>query len=756
MTVLDNTPRDQYTATGGQVAFSYTFEIAAEGDIAVLQNGVLLSLGTGAGEYAVTGVGSDTGGVVTLVTGATSGDIITLYRDMALERLTSYTNGGDFLAADVNNDYDRLWLALQQNTGVSNRALVAPNTDPTDINMTIPAKTARLGKLLQFNSTTGNPEVVSPTTGTQIVSVTDFGATGNGTTDDTAAIQAAINSAASQGLALYFPGTNASYLVTAAITKNSLTKMTIFGDGYESKIVATGTSYNVFSFSSGSNIHVSGIHFDLSALAGGNTWLGCGIYMRSCSASSVKDCFIYNGKRQGVVFQDTTDSEVSGNSVYNSSVDPAETSTDWGAAFLLSDSSQRNRVVNNRIKNCGIGVNLQSITAGTDTNHNLVSGNVIEDCYVYAVSVYTVLDTDQADFNIISNNIIKKVRGSIYSVVPANYSFGSGIYLQGANNCSVMGNFIEDTNISTDTGDTLAPGAIGITNLTECSIVGNIIEAPKRYGIAIFNPLEKGPVDGITTVIGNSINTPSETAIKLKDRGNVTLVGNTIRDAAKQGILSTVVNMSQTQNLVISDNLFNEVTLVGVQIENARRVNVTGNIIDSTNASGSSEQGIGFVTVQGGLIDGNTVDGQYVRGVNIDAASSNVIVTNNLVTGSTTGFLFSSAVLERDNISIANTTNYDGAWKAGADIGTPSALDSLSRRYATVPASGTAVLTLANGVPGQTLTLYSTGARTITNNTATNGIRLAGGTDFVMAAGDTLTVIYNVDLRWDEIGRKVA
>jgi hypothetical protein len=112
--------------------------------------------------------------------------------------------------------------------------------------------------------------------------------------------------------------------------------------------------------------------------------------------------------------------------------------------------------------------------------------------------------------------------------------------------------------------------------------------------------------------------------------------------------------------------------------------------------------------------------------------------------------------LERDNIALANTTNYDGAWKAGADIGTSSVLDSKSRRYATVPASGTAVLTLASGVPGQTLTLYSTGARTITNNTATNGIRLAGGTDFVMAAGDTLTVIYNVDLRWDEIGRKVA
>ena len=182
MTVLDNTPRDQYTATGGQVAFPYTFEITAEGDIAVLQNGVLLSLGAGAGEYAVTGVGSDTGGVVTLVTGATAGDIITLYRDMALERLTSYTNGGDFLAADVNNDYDRLWLALQQNTGVSNRALVAPNTDPTDINMTIPAKTARLGKILRFNATTGNPEAVSATDVIASGTFNVYNFTGDGTT----------------------------------------------------------------------------------------------------------------------------------------------------------------------------------------------------------------------------------------------------------------------------------------------------------------------------------------------------------------------------------------------------------------------------------------------------------------------------------------------------------------------------------------------------------------------------------------------
>jgi len=158
MTVLDNAPRDQYTATSGQTVFPYTFEIAAAGDIKVLQNGTLINQGAGAGEYAVSGVGVDTGGNVTLVTGATAGDIITIYRDMAYERLTAYTNAGDFLAADVNNDFDRLWLALQQNGGDLDRVLIAPNTDPTSIDMTIPDKATRLGKYLRFNDTTGNPE----------------------------------------------------------------------------------------------------------------------------------------------------------------------------------------------------------------------------------------------------------------------------------------------------------------------------------------------------------------------------------------------------------------------------------------------------------------------------------------------------------------------------------------------------------------------------------------------------------------------
>jgi hypothetical protein len=47
------------------------------------------------------------------------------------------------------------------------------------------------------------------------INVLDFGATGNGTTDDTAAIQAAVNAGVAQNKAVYFP--NGTYIITSTI-----------------------------------------------------------------------------------------------------------------------------------------------------------------------------------------------------------------------------------------------------------------------------------------------------------------------------------------------------------------------------------------------------------------------------------------------------------------------------------------------------------------------------------------------------------
>jgi hypothetical protein len=150
MTVSSTTSRNQYTATSGQTVFPYTFEIFDKGDVVVVQNSTTLVEGAG---YTVSGVGNESGGSILLSAGASSGDIITIYRDMPLERNTDYQTSGDFLASEVNNDFDRLWLATQQINELSNRSIKKPDSDLTSINMVLPAASQREDKILAFDST---------------------------------------------------------------------------------------------------------------------------------------------------------------------------------------------------------------------------------------------------------------------------------------------------------------------------------------------------------------------------------------------------------------------------------------------------------------------------------------------------------------------------------------------------------------------------------------------------------------------------
>jgi len=149
MTVADNTSRNQYTATPSQALFAYTFEIVDKDDIVVLINGTPLSEGT---DYTVTGVGSDTGGNIVLTSGTTGGNIVTIYRDMPYSRTQNYTNSGDFLASEVNSDFDNLWLAGEQTNRAFSQSIRKPIIDSDSISMELPKAVDRADTFLTFDS----------------------------------------------------------------------------------------------------------------------------------------------------------------------------------------------------------------------------------------------------------------------------------------------------------------------------------------------------------------------------------------------------------------------------------------------------------------------------------------------------------------------------------------------------------------------------------------------------------------------------
>lgn len=125
MTVSLQTPINQHTANGVTTVFAYTFKILDADDLTVYLNDVEVTTG-----FTVDGVGGGSGGTVTFSPAPASGVIVTLVRDMDLIRETDYQNSGDFLSETVNTDFDRIWMAIQQqNRILERRALLFSETE---------------------------------------------------------------------------------------------------------------------------------------------------------------------------------------------------------------------------------------------------------------------------------------------------------------------------------------------------------------------------------------------------------------------------------------------------------------------------------------------------------------------------------------------------------------------------------------------------------------------------------------------------
>lgn len=336
MTISTTTSRIQYTGNAVTTAFSFPYRFLANGDLTVTITtpaGATTTqvLGT---DYTVTGAGLDAGGTVTMTTPPASGELLTIRRVLDLTQEVDYQSGDPFPAETHEQALDRLTMITQQLDEALTRTLTLPpesNADASAIdveavetvagiaadvsavaavdtavstvagiaadvttvagiaaNVTTVAGSADIlrndlastadgkgGALVAFKQAgTGAVARTAQDKLRERISVKDFGAIGDGVTNDTAAIQAAINT----GKDLIFPA--GDYLA------NNLTQATNFQRFYAHGQVNIKKNANGVLFTlSGDYVECQGIQFVGTGYTGDNV-VATGNHPRFVNCSS--------------------------------------------------------------------------------------------------------------------------------------------------------------------------------------------------------------------------------------------------------------------------------------------------------------------------------------------------------------------------------------------------------------------------------------------------------------------------------------
>jgi hypothetical protein len=143
--ITDVSRRVQYTGSGTG-PYNFTFQILDDDDVAVYRNDTLLTKVT---DYSVTINGDGTGSITTVA--SMTGFTVTILGARPYARLTDFSTGGDFFAANVNDELDSILILIQQLRATINLSAKLAQTTTFSGNLIVPDPVANL--LLGWNST---------------------------------------------------------------------------------------------------------------------------------------------------------------------------------------------------------------------------------------------------------------------------------------------------------------------------------------------------------------------------------------------------------------------------------------------------------------------------------------------------------------------------------------------------------------------------------------------------------------------------
>ena len=227
-----------YLGNDVTTVFPFAFKVFSASDVLVVfadADGAESNLTPGA-HYTVSlnaNQNANPGGAVTMLTAPESGTTLTITSSLEYLQQTDITNNGGFFPAVLNNTFDRLVIYIQQLAENLSRSLKAAISTPADFDTTLPAPLPfnvigwnsdgkGFANFAPVDNTLLSADLANNTNGKgsgligfrpagtgavgrtaqdklrEVVSVRDFGAVGDGSTNDTAAIAAAIASGAKQ------------------------------------------------------------------------------------------------------------------------------------------------------------------------------------------------------------------------------------------------------------------------------------------------------------------------------------------------------------------------------------------------------------------------------------------------------------------------------------------------------------------------------------------------------------------------------
>ena len=362
----------------------------------------------------------------------------------------------------------------------------------------------------------------------EFVSVKDFGAVGDGVTDDTAAIQAALDSNASS---VTFPkGTYLSNALTVPsnikiIGENGSTIKAIAslsGSLFENVLYPTNPGNTNISFN---NLVINGN----KASAAVNESM---IKLGHCTNVTIEDCLIYDSDGFGIDIQGSTSTIlIKGNKILDGNS---------GGINLNGVTAMGNRVTGNHIKGC----QASGLIVQGGTKFVVISENI---CEYNGLTNGNGISAGNSQSCVINNNICR------YNSYTAQAGSGIGINPSGYNclNHTITGNICE---YNGDDGIDIAPGSGDSSNYH--SVTGNQLNYNIGAGINVGGAgsaefltignnyitgngaagiqFDSGTGSGRSSITGNVITsngqiTSGSPAIRAYDN-QLQIVGNTIRD----------------------------------------------------------------------------------------------------------------------------------------------------------------------------------------------------------------------------------